>query len=232
MQLSGMPPSARRYAACSRSMIADVLWRCAWCPRHRRLEVGKHLRQGHLLLLLRRCSPLRGRPRLRATWPAALASAPVSRGLRSPSNRASVPDQMILHGGSSRLVQAAGKALSANSLNAREKVASLGIARTVPAAQAPQRPVVGQPLDERPRGGDVEHRLGDEGARYGRTVVLRPASQLQGLPCAQPVRIDDSHERLVARPGTEVLLNAATALERHSVPDSIEPKASAAILRL
>ena len=209
-------------------MIADVLWRCAWCPRHRRLAGRQASAPGSSpadapddapasWAVARPCAAGRA---CASTWPAALASAPVSRGLRSPSNRArgARPDDPAWWpraapraGGSARRCR--------RTRNARRSP-RWGSPDTAPAAQAPQRPVVGQPLDERPRGGDVEHRLGDEGARYGRTVVLRPASQLQGCQQAlNPYELDDSHERLVALPqGTKVLLKRRKQLRLKGTP--------------
>ena len=193
-------------------------------------QVGKHLRQGHLLLTLQAARLLLG-PLLALARPAALA---LRRGRRLWLRRRflaafdrrriarDVPDQMILHGGlEQRLVQAAWQG-AVGELAERTREGRLAGDRphTVPAAQTPQRPVVGQPLDERPRGGDVEHRLGDEGARYGRTVVLRPASQLQGWQQAlNPYELDDSHERLVALPqGTKVLLKRRKQLRLKGTP--------------
>ena len=76
-------------------MIPDVLWRALGAHVSGAWQVRKHLRQGHLLLtlqtarlLLGRCSPLRGRPRLRFGLAAGFGFGAGFSRPRSPSNRA------------------------------------------------------------------------------------------------------------------------------------------------
>ena len=57
---------------------------------------------------------------------------------------------------------------------ARENVASLGSRPPAAPAAQPAKPAVNlKALDQRPRRRNVEHRLGDEGARQRRAILLR-----------------------------------------------------------
>ena len=91
--------------------------------------------------------------------------------------------------------------LSANSEKARENVASLG-SRPPPLQPQSRRSVNLKTLDQRPRRRNVEHRLGDEGARQRRAVLLRTpylAAEV-GQKSFDPHQLQDRDEELVALP--------------------------------
>ena len=194
-------------------------------------QVGKHLRQSHLLLTLQAARLLLG-PLLALARPAALA---LRRGRRLWLRRRflaafdrrriarEVPDQMILHGViEQRLVQAAWQG-AVGELGERTREGRLAGDRPRTLLQPHRRRSV-QSLASRSMSARVvvmsNTALAMKGARYGRTVVLRPASQLQGWQQAlNPYELDDPHQRLVALPqGTEVLLKRRKQLRLKGTP--------------
>lgn len=86
-----------------------------------------------------------------------------------------------------------------------------------PAAQAPQWVVVAQAAAQVTGGGDVQHRLGNEGAGQRRAVVLRAPAP---APCGREDsfhadEVEHGDEKLVAFVrGAEVLLNLGEGTER------------------
>ena len=121
-------------------------------------------------------------------------------------------DQLLLHGVlDQRLVQTARQgALSEPGKGTREGRLAGHRPHTLPAAQAAQRPVVGQPFKQCPGSVDLEHRLGDEGARQRHTILLRATAQgaKTGQMLFHPHQLEHGDEQLVAFPqGTEVCLD-------------------------
>ena len=100
-----------------------------------------------------------------------------------------------------RLVQTARKtALGELGKGPRKRRLARKPAAAAPAAKPGSCPPNLKTLDQRPRRRNVEHRLGDEGARQRSTVLLRPPylAAETGEQCLRPEPAQDCDEKLVA----------------------------------
>ena len=193
-------------------------------------QVRQHLRQGHRQLPFqpaRLLRPLLSLARSSPLAPLRLRPLPLRLRLLPRLDRRRIPrdvlHQMTIHRPSDqRLMQTARKtALRKLGKGPRKRRLAREPAATAPAAQPPEPAINFKTLDQRSRRRNVEHGLGDEGARQRRAVLLRTpdlAAEI-GKKGLDPHQLQDRNEELVALPHrSELALKPREQLLLKGVP--------------